>query len=223
MSSKLGALLIVLSVVGGSACVAEGKGAALPYYADRLFTPSWTPVAHSVTTHVAADTPFLDQTGSAFSPSSLRGTVHVVSFIFTRCASICPPLVSSLKKVQAATAGTAVTLVSYSVDPAKDSVPVLQEFGLARGIDPARWKLLTGSVTGVHQVARDLYFADDDGMRKSLADPETFLHTEKLLLVDRDGHIRGLYNGTQPFEIQKLIEDLGVLVAESGRVFASRN
>jgi protein SCO1/2 len=218
MSSKLGAILVLLSVVAGSACVAESRGSALPYYADRLFTPTWNPVAHSVTTHVASDTPFLDQTGSAFTPSSLRGTVHVVSFIFTRCASICPPLVSSLKKVQAATAGAPVTLVSYSVDPTNDSVPVLREFAVSRGIDSARWKLLTGSVNGVHQVARDLYFADDDGMRKSLADPETFLHTEKVLLIDRGGHIRGLYNGTQPFEIQKLIEDLSVLgVAASAR------
>lgn len=58
------------------------------------------------------------------------------------------------------------------------------------------------------RVARDRYFADDDGMRTSLAEPDAFLHTEKLLLVDADGRIRGVYNGTQPFEVQKLIEDL---------------
>jgi protein SCO1/2 len=165
-----------------------------------------------------SDTPFLDQTGRAFTPASLDGRVHVVSFIFTRCAAICPPLVSSLKKVQAATAGTDVALVSYSVDPGHDSVGVLQEFGDRRGVESDRWTLLTGTVTGVHQVARDLYFADDDGMRQSLADPATFLHTEKVLLVDRAGHIRGIYNGTQPSEIQKLIEDLTVLtVAASSR------
>ena len=106
MIRLLGVFTILLSAAGGSACVAE-SGPALPYYADRLFTPSWTPVSHSVTTHAAGDTPFLDQAGTPFTPSSLRGTVHVVSFIFTRCAAICPPLVSSLKKVQAATAGSA--------------------------------------------------------------------------------------------------------------------
>lgn len=213
MFRALCAFLALLSAVGGSACVAEGRTPALPYYGDRLFTPSWTPVSHSVSTHVAGDTPFLDQTGTAFTPASLRGNVHVVSFIFTRCAAICPPLVSSLKKVQAATAASAVTLVSYSVDPVNDTVTVLSDFASSRGIKSPRWKLLTGSITSVHQVARDLYFADDDGMRQSLADPQTFLHTEKVLLIDRDGHIRGLYNGTQPFEIQKLIEDIGVLTA----------
>lgn len=209
MMQRLAALVLVVAAVGGSACAADAKQAsALPYYADRLFTPSWTPVSHSTTTHVAADTPFLDQSGSVFTPASLHGEVHVVSFIFTRCAAICPPLVSSLKKVQVATAGSDVTLVSYSVDPTRDSVDVLRTFGAARGVDPSRWKLLTGSMNGVHQVAHDLYFADDDGMRQSLADPDTFLHTEKVLLIDPDGHIRGIYNGTQPFEIQKLLEDL---------------
>jgi protein SCO1/2 len=202
----------LLASVAGAGCVAaEAESPALPYYAERAFTPVWTKVPHSATRHLVSDTPFLDQTGSAFAPASLHGRVHVVSFIFTRCAAICPPLVSSLKKVQVATAGSDVMLVSYSVDPTRDSVDVLRTFGAARGVDSAHWKLLTGTLNGVHQVARDLYFADDDGMRKSLANPDVFLHTEKLLLIDRDGHIRGIYNGTQPFEIQKLIEDLRIL------------
>ena len=75
-------------------------------------------------------------------------------------------------------------------------------------MDPSHWKLLTGNPAGVLAAARDLYFADDDGMRESLAKPNAFLHTEKLLLVDAEGHIRGIYNGTQPYEVQKLIADL---------------
>lgn len=204
-------LVWLVSVAGAGCAAAEAESLALPFYAERTFTPVWTPVPHSTTRHLVSDTPFLDQDGTAFTPASLDGRVHVVSFIFTRCAAICPPLVSSLKKVQAATAGTDVALVSYSVDPGHDSVSVLKEFGVRRGVDPSRWKLVTGTISGVHQVARDLYFADDDGMRQSLANPDAFLHTEKLLLIDRDGHIRGIYNGTQPFEIQKLLEDLRTL------------
>ena len=72
--------------------------------------------------------------------------------------------------------------------------------------------MLTGTREGVHTVARDLYFADDEGMRQTLANPNTFLHTEKLVLIDTEGRIRGVYNGTQPFEIQKLLEDLRALM-----------
>jgi protein SCO1/2 len=193
----------------GAGCAAEAS--SLPYYADRTFTPHWTVVDHSVSRHVLADTPFVDQTGRAFSPAETAGRIHVASFIFTTCASICPPLVSSLKKVQAATQGSDVILVSYSITPEIDTVDVLAAFGRDRGIDPERWRLLTGTSAGVQQVARSLYFADDDGLRASIVDAEAFLHTEKLLLVDDTGHIRGVYNGTQPFEVQKLIEDVATL------------
>ena len=212
MSRRLCLSLMVLAAAAGAGCAAaEAESLALPFYAERTFTPVWTEVSHSTTKHLVSDTPFLDQNGKPFTPASAAGRVHVVSFVFTRCAAICPPLVSALKKVQAATVGTDVALVSYTVDPEHDTVAVLNTFAAARGIDSSRWTLLTGTVSGVHQVARDLYFADDDGMRRSLSDPNTFLHTEKVLLVDRDGHIRGIYTGTQPFEIQKLMEDIRAL------------
>ena len=214
MSRRLCLWLLCVVPAAGAGCAAAGaEGPTLPYYAERTFTPVWAAVPHSTTKHLVSDTPFLDQGGQPYTPASMAGQVHVVSFVFTRCAAICPPLVTSLKKVQAATVGTEVALMSYSVDPEYDTVDVLGAFAEARGIESARWKLLTGSVSGVHQVARDLYFADDDGMRRSLADPNTFLHTEKVLLIDRDGHIRGIYNGTQPFEMQKLVEDIRVLTS----------
>ena len=202
-------LTVILTAVVGAGCAAEAS--SLPYYADRTFTPHWTTIDHSVTSHVLADTPFVDQTGRAFSPADLAGRIHVASFIFTTCASICPPLVSSLKKVQAAMEGTDVLLVSYSITPDIDTVDVLATFGRERGIDPARWRLLTGTSAGVQRVARDLYFADEDGSRATIVDTEAFLHSEKLLLVDDTGHIRGVYNGTQPFEVQKLVEDVNTL------------
>jgi protein SCO1/2 len=204
--------LLCTMVIGACAGIAgcAAKAAELPYYSDRAFTPSWSPVGHVVTAGAVADEPFLDQTGAAFTIGSLRGRVHVASFIFTRCGTICPALVASMKKVQAA-AGPKVVLVSYSVTPAFDSVDVLRDFGRDRGVDPGRWKLLTGNPSAVVRAARELYFADDDGMRRTLGEADAFLHTEKVLLVDADGHIRGVYNGTQPFEIQKLIEDLSAL------------
>ena len=205
------ALVLVAAAVGSSAACAA-RAADLPYYSERTFTPAWSRVTHTVTGGLAAEERFVDQTGTNFTLASLRGRVHVASFIFTRCSAICPPLVSSMKKVQAAVAGTDVVLLSYSVTPDLDSVDVLREFGQDRGVDPARWKLLTGDPSGVLRAARNLYFADDDGMRQSLAKPDAFLHTEKVLLVDAEGHIRGIYNGTQPYEVQKLIEDLHKLL-----------
>ncbi len=206
------ALLFVVGAVAGLSACGTPAG-ALPFYSERTFTPSWAPTRHSVTAGSLADEPFIDQTGAGFTLASLEGRVHVASFIFTRCAGICPPLVSSMKKVQAAAAGTRVVLLSFSVTPDLDTVSVLRDFGKDRGVDPSRWKLLTGNPDGMLRAARDLYFADDDGMRQALAKPEAFVHTEKLLLVDAIGRIRGVYNGTQPFDVQKLIEDMRNLPA----------
>ena len=97
MSRRLGLwLLCVVSAAGTGCAAAEAESLALPYYAERTFTPIWEPVPHSTTHHLVSDTPFLDQHGKPFTPVSLAGRVHVVSFVFTRCAAICPPLVSSL-------------------------------------------------------------------------------------------------------------------------------
>lgn len=208
------ALAIVLLSMSATACGVEASG--LPYYADRTFSPHWsldaTGADHSVVRHVLADTPFLDQRGRPVTPASLAGQAHVASFIFTTCASICPPLVSSLKRVQAQ---ANIPMVSYSIDPSTDTVEVLAQFGRDRGIDPARWALLTGTPDGVRRIARDLYFADDDGLRDIV--PEgVFLHSEKVLLVDADGRLRGVYNGTQAFEIDKLLADIATLQAVTG-------
>jgi len=209
MNRTLMMAMVLGALVSTAACGAQA--AELPYYADRTFTPAWSPVDPSVTAGSLAAERFVDQTGAGFTLDSLKGRVHVASFIFTRCSVICPPLVSSMKAVQSAVAGMDVALLSYTVTPELDTVDVLRAFGEERGVDASRWKLLTGNPSGLLRAARDLYFADDDGMRSSLARPDAFLHTEKLLLVDGAGHIRGVYNGTQPFEIQKLIEDIGEL------------
>ena len=83
-------VVLLLSMTGAACTAAEAEDRALPFYAERSFSPVWVPVTHSTTTHVVSDTPFLDQDGKMFTPASMAGRVHVVSFVFTRCASICP-------------------------------------------------------------------------------------------------------------------------------------
>jgi protein SCO1/2 len=116
--------------------------------------------------------------------------------------------------VQAALDEPGVVIVSYSVTPELDSPQVLAAFGRERGIDPARWKLVTGDRNQIYSLARDTYFANDDRLRATLTDASAVLHTEKLVLVDRQEQLRGVYNGTQPFEIDYLIEDAQTLLSE---------
>ena len=196
--------------IGCSITTARSPGDGLPFYDNADFTPRWSDTVE----HTIGDFSLVTQTGAAITRDDLRGRLHVGSFIFTNCDVICPTLVTQLSKVQAAVANrNNVLLVSYSVSPRNDSVAVLNKFGADRGIDPEHWKLVTGDESTIYRLARDSYFADDGRLDESQTTAELFLHTEKVLLVDKNGQLRGVYNGSLPFEIEKLLADLELLSA----------
>jgi protein SCO1/2 len=176
----------------------------LPFYDSPDFTPRWT----DESSHHIAPFTLRTQTGATLTTADLLGRVHIANFMFARCPNLCPAVVASLKTVQAALRDTNVVLVSYSVTPEVDTPELLSAFGTARGIDPARWHLVTGDRRQIYELARSSYFADDsrEGQR-----PDEILHSEKVLLVDQAGRLRGVYNGTHPFDMQRLIEDATLL------------
>ena len=199
----LAAVLIVVGAVAGLAALsAREKGGALPYYTDATFTPSWKESAQRV-----APFTMLDQTGASLTDRDLAGRPYVASFIYTRCSVLCPQLVSGLKSVQERLVHNELTIVSFTVTPELDPPAVLAGFGRERGIDPKRWKLLTGSKADILALAANSFFADDERLRASLSGPEAFLHTEKLVLVDGVGRLRGVYNGSQRSDLDHLVED----------------
>ena len=181
---------------------------ALPFYSTADLTPSWRGSAHRV-----GEFSLLSQTGSAFTNRDLSGRVHLASFIYTRCSGVCPALVTSLRRVDRELRDGRFRIVSYSVTPDLDPPPVLAAFGSERGIDPSRWILATGEKSEIFRLARESYFASDDIMSKTLADPNAFLHTEKLILVDGAGKLRGVYDGTLPSDVDHAIADARVLLA----------
>jgi protein SCO1/2 len=180
---------------------------ALPFYADVRFTPHWSPVAHTV-----APFRMRTQSGATVSDTSLAGRPYVASFIYTQCAAVCPLLMRQLSRVQAVVEPGRAAIVSFSVTPEADSPAALATFGRDRGVDPTKWMLVTGDRRAIYQLARTSYFADDD-RAGSGTDGTAFLHTEKLVLVDGGGRLRGIYNGTQPPAVDQLIADLARLTA----------
>jgi protein SCO1/2 len=180
----------------------------LPYYDAADFTPRWSLVSHRV-----GGFALLRQTGEGLREADLDGRIHVASFIFTTCPNLCPILVERLRRVQDGTRGWAdVRLVSYTVAPATDTPSVLAAFGAQHGIDPGRWWLATGDRAEIARLARESYFAEDERPLEGKA--SSLLHSERLLLVDRSRRLRGVYNGSQPFEIERLLEDIQTLEKE---------
>jgi len=181
----------------------------LPYYDSPDLTPRWHDVSHTV-----APFAMTTQAGESLSSRDLEGRVYVASFIYTRCSVVCPRLVTSLREVDSAIPDPRLVVLSFSVTPDQDPPSVLAEFGRERRIDSARWKLLTGDKRAIYDLAHSSFFADDERLTGTGAENE-FLHTEKLVLVDGAGKVRGVYNGSQRFDVEHLIEDIGRLLGSS--------
>lgn len=192
----------------------QEKVQPLPYYN----TPDFTPVflanqseIKSSETHYVPDFDFTNQYGERITHQSVQGKIHIASFIFTRCGSICPKMIHNLKQVaQAYEKDTSMVLLSYSVTPWIDSVPRLKFFTEENKIGRSyNWHFLTGDKASIYTLARKGYFAEEDlGFTK---DSTEFLHTEHVLLVDQQSRIRGIYNGTLQLEIEQIIKDIQLL------------
>lgn len=138
--------------------------------------------------------------GARFGSEELRGKVWVASFFFTRCRSQCPALMSSLAELEGRYREGGVSgvhLVSFSVDPEHDGPDQLREYGAALGVDPAQWTLVTGDLGAMRELLLG-GFKVPMGEREQLGeDLFDVAHSGKVVLVDRDGRIRGYYNSDE--------------------------
>jgi len=191
------------------------KVEGLPYYNAPDFTPQWIESGSKQldTIHTIASFSFTDQNGNTITDKTVANKIYVADFFFTACPGICPKLAKNLKLVQEAFVNDdGIILLSHSVTPDKDVPAVLKKYAVNYEVNDARWHLLTGNKDSIYTIARKSYFADEDlGMQKNSSD---FLHTENILLIDRYRHIRGVYKGTSPAEMNNLIADIKILKEE---------
>ncbi len=185
----------------------------IPYYAGPDFTPYWesSDTFSLDTLHQIDPFSFTDQEGNEITNKTFENKIYVSSFFFTSCPGICPKLTANLGEVAVAFSDNPeVMIISHSVTPEIDSVEVLKEFAMQHGINSSQWHLVTGDQEEIYTLARTSYFAEQEiGYQFST---EEFLHTEHFILVDRNGHIRGIYKGTLSLEVEKLIADIGILL-----------
>lgn len=183
----------------------------LPYYVSADFTPVWDRAAGAA--HRVAPFAYVDQDGDTVTEKTFAGRVYVADFFFTACPGLCPRTSANLARLQAVFRDDArVRFLSHSVTPEADSVPALKRYAKEHGVISGKWFLVTGSRKAIYAAARASYFADEAGA--VTGNPDDFLHTEKMFLVDGDGHLRGVYNGVLPAEMKSLEEDIRTLLEE---------
>ncbi len=154
----------------------------------------------------------IDQEGDSVFLADVQGKVVLADFFFTSCGTICPKMTNQLVRVQKEFADDdRVLLLSHSVTPGADSVPVLKAYAEKYDVDHRRWRLLTGDRAQIYDLARTSYFAVLD---HGDGGPDDFVHTENFVLVDPQGRLRGFYDGTKAKEVDQAMADIRKLLKE---------
>lgn len=214
-------LIICLLAVGVWGCSAKSEKRMnpeieLPFYSDAIFTPEWISSEDIKydSIHTIDNFSFINQNGEIITNDDFDGKIYATNFFFTICPNVCPRMTKNLKKIQKEfAADESVKILSHTVMPWVDSVGRLAEYAALNDIDVNQWNLVTGDKKDLYRMARESYFADE-GFGKTVTTEEDFLHTENIILVDTKRRIRGIYNGTLPLEMKRMIEDIYTLKKE---------
>ena len=162
--------------------------------------------------HTIADFSFINQNGKTITQKDYEGKIYVADFFFTTCGSICPKMTTNLSDIQKAFANNPkVKLLSHTVFPETDSVPVLKAYAKKHHVDDNKWNLVTGDKKEIYTMARKSYLAVKLGKPSELYD---MVHTENFVLVDTKKRVRGFYDGTNKDDMKRLIEDITFLANE---------
>ena len=152
-----------------------------------------------------------NQNGQPFGSAQLSGKIWIADFIYTTCPGPCPMISSRMSELQKPLQKTDVHLVSFSVNPEKDTPEVLRGYADKLQAEPGRWDFLTGAKPAIYKLSHDGFkLAVSDG-----SDAQGIpVHSTRIVLVDRHGQIRGYYDATEPEAITKLLADTNHLLRE---------
>ena len=224
MNRQVFILVLVLVIFSGCKEQAEKKIGTieetsrvehLPYYSEESFTPQWlTPGGDEERQfHKIPDFKLVDQSGDTITQKTFENKIYITDFFFTTCPGICLKMTDNMLKIQEEfKSDSEILLLSHSVTPSIDSVSVLKDYAKDHGVIDSKWHLVTGDRNEIYDLGRNQYFVENDlGIPKDIND---FLHTENFLLVDKNKHIRGIYNGLNRASVAQLVSDIKTLKRE---------
>lgn len=162
--------------------------------------------------HHIADFSLINQNGDTVTQDNYKDKIYVADFFFTTCQTICPIMTNHMVEIQnSLMQDTEVMLLSHSVTPEIDTVAQLKRYAIKKGVNDKKWNLVTGNRKQIYHLARKSYLAV-----KTTGDggPFDMVHTENFMLIDKKRQIRGFYDGTNPEDIEKLLNDIIILKEE---------
>ncbi|WP_282165190.1 SCO family protein [Cellulophaga baltica] len=188
---------------------------SLPFYKEASFTPHWiTPNSpEEKAFHKIPDFKLVNQLGDTLTQENFDNKIYITDFFFTSCPGICPQMTNSMVALQEKFKNDPnILFLSHSVTPTIDTVEELAKYAKRFGVISNKWHLVTGDKTEIYNLGRNEYFVENDlGIPKDIND---FLHSENFLLIDKNKHIRGIYNGLNRASMAQLVVDVQALEKE---------
>lgn len=197
---------VALAISCSSPSEKTNETAELPILGERYVDDNQDTVYHSI-----ADFAFVNQVGDTIRKEDMAGKIYVADFFFTTCPTICPVMKKEMLRVYEQFKGDPnFRILSHSIDPSHDTQAVLKDYAEKLGVpDAATWNFLTGDQEKIFEIGQTSYLtttmADD-------MEPGGFLHSGAFLLVDQQGRIRGVYDGTKTDQVDRLLADIPKLL-----------
>jgi protein SCO1/2 len=199
-------LFIFLIVSGFASCMQSPSDQVLPILGERDISPAGDTVYPTI-----PDFSFVDQDSQTVTNATFAGKIYVADFFFIHCPTICPKVKKNgLRIYEKYKNDDRVALLSHSIDIRNDTVAALKRHAEKLGIDAKHWRL----VTGVHD---EIYGIADNYFSVATEDPDVpggFDHSGRLILVDKNRHVRSFCDGTNAAEVDRFMKDMDLLLAE---------
>ena len=202
MCNKILLTVFLISLLGLFACSDQHE---LPFLGPKTLNASGDTVYHQIPAFR-----FLNQDSIWVTEKDMAGKIYVADFFFTTCPTICPKMKTQLLRIYERYAtNDAVRILSHSIDPEFDNVSVLRDYANKLHVAAPRWNLVTGDKKAIYAIGQKSYMvtAQEDSNEVG-----GFVHSGAFILVDKDRHVRGIYDGTKEEDVNHLIEDMEKLL-----------
>jgi protein SCO1/2 len=165
--------------------------------------------------HTVPEFNFTAQDGQPFDSRSLKGKLWIANFFYTSCPGICPVMSKQMQVVQEEFLNDdQVKIVSFSTDPERDTVPELKKYSQRQNAIPGKWYFLTGQKEQIQDLARHGFMVT---AKESDTGEHNIDHSDKFVLIDDKGRIRGYYNGTDSIQVRELMGDIVLILSRMNK------
>ncbi len=210
MKSSLSLAVIIILTISGC----QKKDAKLPILGRKEIIPKTEDgsLTYDTVYHTIPDFSFIDQDSTIITNSTFGDKIYVADFFFTTCPTICPIMKTQMLRVYNKFIDEDQLLIlSHTIDPTYDDVDVLREFSERLGVISSKWHFVTGDKEAIYEVGQNSYMVtamEDEN------EPGGYIHSGAFILIDKNRRIRGMYDGTDATQVDRLSNDIQKLLLE---------